>query len=213
MNVKPKYIPDNRERADIFAERLRHEEYYGFNNKVQFVFNRLRIKHIVKICGDLIHSRVLDVGIGDGFLAEWLHTQELWGIDISAKRCRRARERLPGAHILVGDVQALSFSDNAFDVVICADALEHMDRPEKAISEMMRVVRPGGSVIVSVPNEAGFIITKVVTLQKQLKNPDHIHNISYRFLTHHFNRKPSQSFNIPNIPYPLCIWQCYRFIK
>jgi 2-polyprenyl-3-methyl-5-hydroxy-6-metoxy-1,4-benzoquinol methylase len=182
-------IHDNRERADIFAEKLRHEEYYGFNNKVQFVFNRLRIKHIVKICGDLIHARVLDVGIGDGFLAEWLHTKELWGIDISAKRCQRARERLPGAHILVGDVQALS------------------------ISEMVRVVRPGGSVIVSVPNETGFIITRVVTLQKQLRNPDHIHNISFQFLTRHFNRKPAQSFNIPNIPYPLCIWQCYRFTK
>ena len=204
---------DNKLRAEKFADILNHEEYYGSDNKTQVFFNRLRIKHIVGICGDLSCARVLDVGIGEGFMAEQLHAQELWGIDISEKRCEKAKKRLPRTHIILGDGHELAFKNNFFDVVVCADVLEHTDKPERAIREMMRVLRVGGSAIVSVPNETMLIIARALTLQKNLKNPDHLHNISPGFLIQHFGREPIRSFNIPAFPYPLCIWQCYKFIK
>lgn len=203
----------SKERAEVFADKVKHEEYYDSNNKVQVFFNRMRIEHIVRICGDMTHVRVLDVGVGDGFMAQQFHARELWGIDISSTRCERARKRLPEAHIVEGDAQALAFSDNFFDVVVCADALEHMERPDNAIDEMMRVVKVGGSVVVSVPNETAFILARILTLQGQLTNPDHIHRILLSFLVKHFKKRPSESFNIPNLPYPLCVWQCYIFVK
>jgi len=52
---------------------------------------------------------------------------------------------------IVASVYALPFGDAEFDVVLCCSVLEHLEDPRKAIAEMMRVLKPQGSIIVSVP--------------------------------------------------------------
>jgi SAM-dependent methyltransferase len=55
------------------------------------------------------------------------------------------------AKVVEGDVAALPFPDGAFDVVIAAEVLEHIPDDERAMAEIVRVVRPGGRVAVTVP--------------------------------------------------------------
>jgi ubiquinone/menaquinone biosynthesis C-methylase UbiE len=74
------------------------------------------------------------------------------GLDASetmiAEARRRARERQAGVAFEVGDVQALPFPDSTFDVCRAARLLEHLPRGERAISEMARVTRKDGRIVV-----------------------------------------------------------------
>lgn len=52
----------------------------------------------------------------------------------------------------VGDVQDMPFENESFDTVLCVEVLEHVPYPAKALSEMFRVLRPGGNLILTVPH-------------------------------------------------------------
>jgi ubiquinone/menaquinone biosynthesis C-methylase UbiE len=57
---------------------------------------------------------------------------------------------VPAAHFQEGDAQELPFPDNSFDAAVCGYGLMHVPDSEKVLSEMQRVVRPGGRIAVSV---------------------------------------------------------------
>jgi ubiquinone/menaquinone biosynthesis C-methylase UbiE len=94
----------------------------------------------------------LDVGCGNGALSEELATHvapsELVGVDPSEEQLAFAkiREGAKFAQFRVGDAQALPFPDRSFDVAIMALVISFVSDPAKAVSEMARVVRPGGCV-------------------------------------------------------------------
>jgi SAM-dependent methyltransferase len=70
-------------------------------------------------------------------------------VDISAQALAKLRER--GAQVALGEVCALPFADAAFDLVCALDIVEHVEDDDGALSEISRVVRPGGTVLVSMP--------------------------------------------------------------
>lgn len=96
--------------------------------------------------------RWLDVGCGNGAFSEVVMTRhtpsELHGIDPSDAQLdfARARGAIGNAHFRVGDAQALPFDDDVFDVATMALVISFVPDPAKAVSEMARVVRPGGWV-------------------------------------------------------------------
>ncbi len=63
----------------------------------------------------------------------------------------RARGALDGNPVVVGDLQRLDLPDAAFDAVVCAEVLEHLDDDAAALGELHRVLRPGGLLLVTVP--------------------------------------------------------------
>src|SRR5215469_995464 len=70
-------------------------------------------------------------------------------VDISAAAIAKLRER--GAEVVLGKVTHLPFADSAFDLVCALDIIEHVEDDEGALSEVSRIVRPGGAVLVSMP--------------------------------------------------------------
>ena len=54
---------------------------------------------------------------------------------------------------IIADAQQLPFRDQTIDKIICADIIEHLDRPEQLIAESQRVLRENGSIVISTPNE------------------------------------------------------------
>jgi ubiquinone/menaquinone biosynthesis C-methylase UbiE len=94
-------------------------------------------------------TRVLDVGCGDGALARDLAERtggRVIGVDLSFKRVGRAAGTLPLAQ---ASAYALPFESRAFDLVVCTDLLEHLDEPERAMAELVRV--SSAHVLVTVP--------------------------------------------------------------
>jgi ubiquinone/menaquinone biosynthesis C-methylase UbiE len=97
-------------------------------------------------------SRVLDVGCGTGdllrLLARLVAPGAARGIDLSAELITLARERTSedetNLSFTVGDAYVLPVADSSFDCVVANQVLLHLDEPWRAVSEMRRVLGPGG---------------------------------------------------------------------
>jgi ubiquinone/menaquinone biosynthesis C-methylase UbiE len=97
-------------------------------------------------------ERALDVGCGTGALAYVLaeHVTEVVGVDASEAYIAAAREHAPpGCTFVVGDATALPFPYGDFDLVGCLRVLHHVRRPELVVSELARVGRPGGTILLA----------------------------------------------------------------
>ena len=105
-------------------------------------------------------GRVLDIGCGPGLMTEALVERggEVWGLDFleSALAWARAEAEKASwgdrAHYVVGDAQALPFSVATFDTVIAMGVLEYLSDAHRFVSEVRRVLQPGGLLVVAVPS-------------------------------------------------------------
>ena len=100
-------------------------------------------------------DRVLDLGCGDGAFAAALVQAgaTVTGVDVAAEAVRRARERAPQAQIeRVAEGAALPLAEDAFDVVWAGEVLEHVADVVGLLAEVRRVLRWGGTLLVTTPN-------------------------------------------------------------
>ena len=94
----------------------------------------------------------LDLGCGDGRLTAELGASELVAADVSAVALERARKRVPAARVVQLELdEPLPLDDGAFDLVLCAETLEHVRDVQLMLSEARRVLRPGGRLAVTTP--------------------------------------------------------------
>jgi SAM-dependent methyltransferase len=109
--------------------------------------------HLVAFVRGLDHAdSALDLGCGDGRLSAELGAGELTAADVSAVALDRARSRLPGARLVELDPDApLPLDDAAFDLVLCAETIEHVRDVQLLLSEIRRVLRPGGTLALTTP--------------------------------------------------------------
>ena len=97
-------------------------------------------------------ERALDLGCGDGRLTTELEAAELTAADVSAVALRRAAARLPGARLVELEPDApLPLDDGGFDLVLCAETIEHVRDVQHFLSEIRRVLRPGGELALTTP--------------------------------------------------------------
>ncbi len=118
------------------------------------VFSNGRRQAIV--AAENIGGLVLEVGVGTGIsLPHYSKRTRLVGIDISEAMLEKARRRADQLklenveEIAVGDAEALTYPDNAFDVVVAQYVVTAVPNPEKALDEFVRVVRPGGEIVIA----------------------------------------------------------------
>ncbi|WP_199044298.1 class I SAM-dependent methyltransferase [Glycomyces salinus] len=105
------------------------------------------------ICGRA-RGRTLEVAIGTGLnLEHYPEGVELVGLDLSAGMLagakRRSGELGLDAELRTGDAQRLDFGDDSFDSVVCTFSLCAVPDDEKAVAEMVRVLRPGGRLLLA----------------------------------------------------------------
>jgi SAM-dependent methyltransferase len=95
---------------------------------------------------------VLDLGCSAGLLAEKLHTAGHTVVGVDAVELPGVRARTD--EFFVADLEKPLPAEigTGFDVVIAGDIIEHLSKPGDALKEMRRVLRPGGQLILSVPN-------------------------------------------------------------
>ncbi|MCE5260263.1 MAG: methyltransferase domain-containing protein [Chloroflexi bacterium] len=100
----------------------------------------------------LENATILDDGCGVGvYVARFrAFSSEVYGVDIDPERVREASEHLP--NIRQASVEALPYPDRMFDVVLSHEVLEHVPNDRAAVSEAHRVLKPGGRLVVFVPN-------------------------------------------------------------
>ena len=97
-------------------------------------------------------ERALDLGCGDGRLTAELEAGELTAADVSRVALERARRRLTGTRLVELEPDApMPFGDGEFDVVLCAETIEHVRDVQLLLSEVRRVLRPGATLALTTP--------------------------------------------------------------
>lgn len=115
-------------------------------------------KPLLGLIEPLTSPLVLDVATGTGRVPLALLNNPVFqgrviGMDLSRKMLGIAAEKLSDqmnrVSLIWGPAEDLPFPDDVFDVVTCLESLEFMSNPEKALEEMIRVLRPGGVLLIS----------------------------------------------------------------
>lgn len=128
-------------------------------NPVQkYLIERFYVKFIEEVRW-VKPRRVLDVGCGEGFTLDRLHKAKLGdklvGIDFLKTAIEIGKKERPHLDLKEGSIFDIKFKDNSFDLVVCSEVLEHIEDPEKGLSELARV--SSKYVLLSVPNEPWFM--------------------------------------------------------
>jgi len=120
---------------------------------------------------------LLDVGCGEGFVLAALgeHAQGAHAVDLSEAAVAACQQANPHVNAQVASALDLPFDDDAFDVVICLEVLEHLEDPAAAVRELSRVSR--GHLVLSVPWEPWFQLGNLARgqyLDRWGNHPEHI---------------------------------------
>jgi SAM-dependent methyltransferase len=131
---------------DELAAMLEHDEthwwYRGRRRVLAAVIEGLELPP---------HPRILDAGCGSGrTLDDLAALGTVSGVDASAVAVRAARER-GHTDVHVASVEELPFGDGRVDLVTCLDVIEHTPDDRATLAELLRVTRPGGLLVATVP--------------------------------------------------------------
>lgn len=114
-------------------------------------------------------KNVLDIASGEGYGTAALKqggALSVIGVDISEEACAYARQKY-GVDVRQGSAESIPLTDNSIDVIVSFETIEHVTSPSKFLDECARVLRPGGTLIISTPNK------DVYATEAQHENPFH----------------------------------------
>jgi phosphatidylethanolamine/phosphatidyl-N-methylethanolamine N-methyltransferase len=142
----------------LMVERVQVETIYRRWAPIyDFVFDKLfeYPRREAVIAAEQVGGRILEVGVGTGLsLDSYSDTVKIVGIDISPDMLDQARRRVERQKLVhverldVMDAQELQFSDAEFDVVMAQYVVNTVPDPDAALAEFVRVLRPGGELII-----------------------------------------------------------------
>lgn len=149
-------------------------------------------------------TSLLDVGCGEGFtLDKFMQAQvakKYAGIEYVDAAISLGKKLHPNVPITKGDIYKLPYKANTFDVVLCSEVLEHLDRPDEALRELQRVTKQ--YLVLSVPNEPLFTIQRILRGKNVLgfgAHPEHIQHWS----THQFKEFVAKQTKVIRVMTPL----------
>lgn len=121
-------------------------------------------KNLVNLTKAKTVDSILDVGCGEGFTLNRLKEngigKKLEGIEYLQAAIDLGKKTYPDIKITKGNIYELPYRDNEFDLVLCTEVLEHLEDPEKALKELVRVSRK--YLVISVPNEPFFMLAQLI---------------------------------------------------
>ena len=142
-----------------FSNRPERAWRHSLGTLLHLLGNRYLYSWAVRALEKIASGRsfaVLDAGSGEGIFVRYLSNRHRYvGIDFSARPLVRAQRYHPATYFRA-DLNHLPFPDAVFDAVISFQALQYLDRPEAALAQMARVLRPTGTLLLTVPNDESF---------------------------------------------------------
>lgn len=139
---------------DADAVRAAYRRWAGVYDVVFGMISAPARRRTINLVNQLPGDRVLEVGVGTGLaLPSYLASKRITGIDLSAEMLERARERVveQGLNnvdaLLELDAEQTGFPDASFDIAVAMFVASVVPHPKELLTEMRRVVRPGGHIL------------------------------------------------------------------
>ncbi|MBI1755193.1 class I SAM-dependent methyltransferase [Candidatus Azambacteria bacterium] len=123
------------------------------------------IAYLEQIHESLKGKKILDLGSGKGkFLFMCREAgYDAVGVELSAEKIKAtqaiAREKGVAVSVIQGEAEHISFKEDSFDFINASELIEHVQNPAQVLSEMQRILRPGGTAYVSAHNRFGLYYT------------------------------------------------------
>jgi ubiquinone/menaquinone biosynthesis C-methylase UbiE len=135
--------------------RFEHDGWEKLPQDYHDAFSRLTtqvIPALLDAAGVRRGTALLDVASGPGYVADAAAQRgaQVVGVDFAASMVEAARRRYPALRFEAGDAEALAFAEASFDAVTINFGMLHLGRPDQALAEAHRVLRPGGKVAFTV---------------------------------------------------------------
>lgn len=137
------------------AAKYNPDAYHQSSNFIVRWIEASRVRRILSFLEAVPGHRVLEVGVGAANILAQVPVQDRSGLDLSPSLLAIAKRRIPEARLYQGNAESFpeELRQQCFDRVFCSEVLEHVQNPERVVSEMAHVLQSGGVVVVSVPNE------------------------------------------------------------
>lgn len=122
----------------------RLDYYYGMHKRCKAVITQSGLRS----------GRVLDIGCSFGGFLDFMRRYgewDLYGVEINAEAASYAIERL-GLNVFIGNLQDACYPSEFFDIITLWNVLEHLHCPQSTLFEINRIIRPGGLLVISLPN-------------------------------------------------------------
>jgi SAM-dependent methyltransferase len=159
------------------SERELHEyvaEVEGHDSQVTglvgYFYRMYRAEVLARVDGAAGRD-VLEVGCGEGMMFDGTATSPVQ-MDVSFTRVARAAGKC--RYLLCADGYSLPFASGSFHVVLLIAVLEHTREPWRVLAEARRVLKPGGRVIMVVPNDATMSAGRLLLRKFPIRYPDHL---------------------------------------
>src|SRR3990172_4682062 len=139
MKINPHPGPPLKGEGAIMNWHARYTQQANWTRELhEYLFQRTGIEEA---------NGVLEVGCGTGAVLSGIQTHALHGLDVRPASLMEARVHAPAASLTCGDALSLPYPDETFDITFCHFLLLWVREPRRALLEMRRVTRPGGSVL------------------------------------------------------------------
>lgn len=196
------------------------EEFDYFHNpdKADRAYETLFRKFIKKLAGK--PTRVLDIGCGSGWTRDLNH-EELFFVDLSLRNLLILKPGSSGT--VVADACYLPFKTGSMDLVIASEIMEHLNSPDYAAKEILRVLENGGKAIVSTPYKEKLRYTLCIHCNHVTPMNAHLHSFDKDALLSFFpdvkkrhllfGSKVLVLLRAPRLFYrlPLLIWKLFDY--
>ena len=136
------------------------------NKKVKFIENKFK---------GFLNGKIMDLGCNGAEIAKILdlNKKKYLGIDIDPEALKEANKKAFKTKKVDLSKERLDFEDNSFEGFLCLDILEHLLNPKIMISEIKRIITPGGKGIIALPNDLNLTnLLKIILLGRSLVTRD-----------------------------------------
>ena len=147
-----------------------------------FPIRRRGMDGVVRFLRAKPEGRLLDVGCGSG---DWLALMRGlgWqgvGVDFDENAVKVARAR--GLEVTCGALEQQNYPDGSFDALTLSHVIEHVPDPVQTLAECLRILKPGGTLVVLTPNASSFSHRRFKQDWRGLEPPRHLHIFSNQSL-------------------------------
>jgi SAM-dependent methyltransferase len=154
---------------------------------------------------------ILDAGVGLGGMLSQLNEYDRYGVDISIPYLKEAKSN--GIHVAMSKIEDLPYLDGYFDAITSCDVLEHVQKMDSAVEQMLRVLKPDGKLIIRVPNQENlesYLIDghpyshvhvrdfSLASLRLYMEKCAGLKCIDFKLINYHFNAFSQLKYRFPS---------------